>query len=306
MSSTSPPGGTLSYTLAYVNHGGPSTGVTLTDVLQAGLSYVPNSASCTASYDAAANTLTLSPGALTEEGSGQVTFQAAIAASAPVGSTISNQAEIACVEVPTPVQSNVVACTIAWPALSLSLSASSSTAPPGSPIKYTLAYANSGGLATGVTLTDVLPSGLSYVAGSASCNASYDAASHTLTLSLGTLAAGGKGQQTFEVAIGSTATVGSTLSTQVEIACVEAPTPVLSNAVACTVIAAQRGDWWMFHHDPQHTGRSPFTGPSAPSLKWKYATGDYIDSSPASARTGRSTSGRMIITSMRSTRRMAR
>ena len=24
----------------------------------------------------------------------------------------------------------------------------------------------------------------------------------------------------------------------------------------------EQGDWWMFHHDPQHTGRSPFTGPA--------------------------------------------
>ena len=27
------------------------------------------------------------------------------------------------------------------------------------------------------------------------------------------------------------------------------------------------GDWWMFHHDPQHTGRSPFSGPTAPVAK---------------------------------------
>jgi outer membrane protein assembly factor BamB len=38
----------------------------------------------------------------------------------------------------------------------------------------------------------------------------------------------------------------------------------------------------MFHHDAQHTGRSPFTGPSVPELKWAYATGSGIfNSSPA-------------------------
>ena len=109
-----------------------------------------------------------------------------------------------------------------------------------------------------------------------------------------------------------------------------------------------QGDWWMFHHDPQHTGRSAFSGPSVPLLKWEYATGRWNRSSPAigadgtiyvgsdddnlyalnpadgslkwkyatgsldliplrpSARTGRSTSDQMIITSMRSTRRTAR
>ena len=37
----------------------------------------------------------------------------------------------------------------------------------------------------------------------------------------------------------------------------------------------------MFHHDPQHTGRSPFTGPATAQLKWKYATGMSRHSSPA-------------------------
>ena len=36
---------------------------------------------------------------------------------------------------------------------------------------------------------------------------------------------------------------------------------------------AGRGDWWMVHHDPQHTGRSPFTGPAWGGLKWAFTTG---------------------------------
>ena len=48
-----------------------------------------------------------------------------------------------------------------------------------------------------------------------------------------------------------------------------------------------RGDWWMFHHDLQHTGRSPFTGPTGPALKWQYTTGGAINlSSPALAADG--------------------
>jgi len=39
--------------------------------------------------------------------------------------------------------------------------------------------------------------------------------------------------------------------------------------------------WPMFLHDPQHTGRSPHTGPETPSLKWSYATEHSIGSSPA-------------------------
>ena len=39
--------------------------------------------------------------------------------------------------------------------------------------------------------------------------------------------------------------------------------------------------WAMFGHDPQHTGRSPYNGPKQPRLKWTFATGDIIFSSPA-------------------------
>ena len=37
----------------------------------------------------------------------------------------------------------------------------------------------------------------------------------------------------------------------------------------------------MFGHDPQHTRRSPFTGPATNALKWAYTTGGAVVSSPA-------------------------
>jgi outer membrane protein assembly factor BamB len=39
--------------------------------------------------------------------------------------------------------------------------------------------------------------------------------------------------------------------------------------------------WPMFRHDALHTGRSPYLGPMSPVLKWRYATGGPITSSPA-------------------------
>ncbi|MDD5528681.1 MAG: PQQ-binding-like beta-propeller repeat protein [bacterium] len=39
--------------------------------------------------------------------------------------------------------------------------------------------------------------------------------------------------------------------------------------------------WPMFHHDLQHTGRSPYIGPATPQLKWSCVTGNYLSfSSP--------------------------
>ena len=59
------------------------------------------------------------------------------------------------------------------------------------------------------------------------------------------------------------------------------PSAVKSGAYFIANSSEPRGDWWMFHHDPQHTGRSPFTGPTSAVQKWAFATGLYVISSPA-------------------------
>jgi len=51
--------------------------------------------------------------------------------------------------------------------------------------------------------------------------------------------------------------------------------------LALPALASGRGDWWMFQHDPQHTGRSAFTGPGTPGLRWAFTAGFPITSSPA-------------------------
>ena len=42
-----------------------------------------------------------------------------------------------------------------------------------------------------------------------------------------------------------------------------------------------RGDWWMFMRDAQHSGHSPFAGPSVPVLSWKLQTASPIRSGVA-------------------------
>ena len=39
--------------------------------------------------------------------------------------------------------------------------------------------------------------------------------------------------------------------------------------------------WPMFHHDPQRTGRSRFSGPEAPIERWRFVAGGEVRSSPA-------------------------
>lgn len=40
-----------------------------------------------------------------------------------------------------------------------------------------------------------------------------------------------------------------------------------------------RGDWWMFMRDPQHSGHSPFAGPSSPLRTWRVQSSSPIRSS---------------------------
>ena len=137
---------------------------------------------------------------------------------------------------------------------------------------YTLAYGNTGGAATNVVLTDALPANLTYVANSATGTPTINGS--TLTWSPGTLAAR-LGAGDFPGHRCRQRASGSTIDNTASISCTQVTTPVTSNTATVTVAAstAGRGDWWMFNHDPQHTGRSPFNGPASPVLKWQYATG---------------------------------
>jgi hypothetical protein len=58
--------------------------------------------------------------------------------------------------------------------------------------------------------------------------------------------------------------------------------PVIALMPANTA-QAQPADsaWPMFGQNPQRTGRSPYSGPEVPALKWSFATGGLVVSSPA-------------------------
>jgi outer membrane protein assembly factor BamB len=69
--------------------------------------------------------------------------------------------------------------------------------------------------------------------------------------------------------------------------CFFAITGIVAVALICTILAisttAQLADtpWPMYHHDMNHTGLSPYTGPDTNAIKWSYTTGGYIRPSPA-------------------------
>src|SRR5207248_8044063 len=51
------------------------------------------------------------------------------------------------------------------------------------------------------------------------------------------------------------------------------PSPSLQSSAASA--------WPMFHGNAQHTGLSPFSGPTVPFLRWTFQTGGPVDASPA-------------------------
>lgn len=60
--------------------------------------------------------------------------------------------------------------------------------------------------------------------------------------------------------------------------------PIHSSSGAQSTLAA--APWPMFRHDLHHTGRSDLYGPRSPALRWRYATGGAVRSSPAVAADG--------------------
>ena len=166
------------------------------------------------------------------------------------------------------------------PILLLQKSCAVNYAVPGEQMTYYLTYENGGSsTATNVQLTDALPNTVSYVANSASNGGSY--ASSAVSWSIPSLAPGQTGSVTFRVLVPQNTSLGTVISNTAAISSTEISTPINSNTLNLTTVAAQRGDCWMFGHDAQHTGRSPFTGPATHTLRWKCAIGYALYTSPA-------------------------
>jgi len=162
-----------------------------------------------------------------------------------------------------------IGATPSQPALTLAKAISTANALPGDTVTYTLTCSNTGtAAATAVQISDPLPAHLTYVPGSVTSGGQYDAGSRTLTWTLSGLNANTTQQVTFQAVVDADTPPATTLTNQASITCTELPTPQQSNSVDLFTGTVRRGDWWMYQHDPQHTGRSAFVGPHNPTLKW--------------------------------------
>ncbi len=201
-------GDTVTFTIGVTNGGtGVANGVTIGDLLPAGLTFVSSNAS-QGSYDSGTGVWTVN----TVPVSGAATLQIVATVNAgTAGSTITNTATLTA---STPVDptagdnSDSASLAVEQPDLSVAKTTSASQVISGASVTFTIVVTNSGGGdATAVTVTDLLPAGLTYVSSNAS-QGTYVPGTGVWTV--GALAAGGSA--TLEIDADVTAAEGTTVT----------------------------------------------------------------------------------------------
>ena len=242
------PGDTIQYTLGVTNNG-PSgaTGVTVTDLLPTGLTFDATGSTAPASSAAVAGgtQLTYNLGAL---GSG-ATLGTPITINAIIGAnfsgTLTNTASVTGNETETNEQNNSASASsvVVPPQIDLAITKvdndNNLTLAPSDSIAYTLNARNNGPSdATGVTVVDVLPTGLTFNAtGSTAPTSTVAVAGGTqLTYSLGSLANGASTNITINADISSTFT--GTLTNTAAISGNETETTTVNNNASAQSVVA--------------------------------------------------------------------
>ena len=208
----------IDYTLHYANTGTTDAhGVVITDAIPNGTSYVPGSASCTTSCttSVSGNTVafTLDVAAGT---SGTAMFSVTVDSDAANGLIIDNVAHITFNGNDTPSNHTQHQVFVQTGDLALSKAVTPTKATVGTVLTYTLTATATGNTnQSNVVVTDAVPDGSTYQAGSATCEgpnactASYDATTNEITWNLGTLSPGDTASMTFDVKVDGPAADGT-------------------------------------------------------------------------------------------------
>ena len=203
----------LTYTITVLNEGvSGATTVIMTDVLPSGVTFVsatPDQGSCSES----SGTVTCSIGSMAALASIDVVI---VVTPGPAlgGTTITNSASVTAAEAdPDSSDSTITEDTDVDPKADLSLAKTASPDPvlAGESITYTLTVSNAGpSPSAGSTITDVLPPGAAFNAGSSSATCSESGG--TVTCTVGAIAVGGSAGVTVVVDVDPSVALGATLT----------------------------------------------------------------------------------------------
>ncbi|HSP08010.1 MAG TPA: sortase [Candidatus Dormibacteraeota bacterium] len=221
----------VTFTITATNNG-PSnaTGVEVTDVLPAGLTYVSSTASGSTSYSSG----TWNIGALTNGANATLSITATVTGTSAVTNTATKTAE----DQPDPVGGNNSAtATVTGQAADIALTKTVSNTVPNqnSNVTFTITATNNGpSNATGVEVTDVLPAGLAFV--SSVPSAPYN--SGTGVWNIGALANGSNATLSITATVTGTSAVTNTATKTAE----DQPDPVAGNNSASASITPVAAD----------------------------------------------------------------
>lgn len=199
-------GNNLTYTIIVTNNGlSQATNVSLTDALPANLTYSSHTISQGTATITGQN-FSAAIGTLAPGGTATITVTAAVSGTAT--GVITNTASVTATQTDTNTANNSATdTTTATPQIDLQITKSDTPDPvvAGNQLTYTILVTNAGpSTATGVTVTDVLASTLTFVSGTSTVGTVANNAG-TVTGTIGTLASGASATVTLVVAVAPTA-----------------------------------------------------------------------------------------------------
>lgn len=234
-------GNSLTYAINVFNDGpSQATNVSINDVLPAGVTFT----SVSASQGSVTNTSGTLAGNLGSINSGSSAAVTVVVASSPTLRTaLSNTVTVTATETEINAANNTATATTAVNAsVDLSITKADNTDPvhPGASLTYTIVVTNNGpSAANAVTVTDVLPTGLTFTSGTATGGGAITNNNGTLTGNLGVMAPGASVTITVVAAVSGSAT--ATLSNTATVTATETDSNTANNTATQTTVVTQRG-----------------------------------------------------------------
>ena len=246
-------GAILTYTITYNNLGNiEASNVTLTDYLPEGVSYISNTLG-TPTISNNSKTLVWSIGSIPAKG--MVKFDLLVKVSDTAFGNITNVISIHGTKTEQNLSNNQATCmTVVKPSkVDLSIEKQGpAMAKPNSQIRYLISYQNKSNVtATGVTITDILPSNTSYATSTLGIPTTTSQTGGTLTWSISSLSAQGSGYFELLVNIG-TITGTTTLTNTISISSTQQDVNLADNqSIATTTVIPERVDLEIQKWGPQ-------------------------------------------------------